>query len=89
LGREGLSRRAKGAEAEPRQPQLKVGGGGMKSFYQEEKKPEVPAGMRLLKAGEKVQKGDQKWMAGRWTEIVEAIEITVAAPQVGFYCRKV
>jgi hypothetical protein len=61
----------------------------MKIPNHEEKKPECPAGMRSLKAGEKVQKGDQKWTAGKWEEVAEAIDLVVLSGKEGFYCRKV
>jgi hypothetical protein len=40
-------------------------------------------------AGEKIQKGDLRWLSGEWREVVDTSgDRTVLQSQVGFYCRK-
>jgi len=52
-------------------------------------KPKLPPNARRLNAGEKIQKGDLRWLSGEWREVVDTSgDRTVLQSQVGFYCRK-
>jgi len=51
-------------------------------------KPKLPADARLLKHGEKTQKGDLEWVGNKWEEVIHS-DIFVRQSRVGFYCRKI
>ena len=57
---------------------------------EDEQKPEVPAGARLLDAGETINDGDLHWQPAvkKWMAVTPQGEEKVEASQQGFYCRK-
>lgn len=58
--------------------------------YIDEKKPELPAGARLLKTGEIIEDGDLHWQpaAKHWVAVTPQGEERVEPAQEGLYCRK-
>ncbi|PYI91021.1 MAG: hypothetical protein DMF03_04025 [Verrucomicrobia bacterium] len=58
--------------------------------YTEEKKPDLPAGARLLNVGETIEDGDLHWQptVKHWVAVTPQGEEKVEAGQHGFYCRK-
>ena len=58
--------------------------------HEDESKPEVPAGARLLNAGETISDGDLHWRPAmnKWVAVTPQGEEKVEAGEEGFYCRK-
>lgn len=56
----------------------------------DQKKPELPAGARLLNVGDIIQDGDLHWQPAvkHWVAVTPQGEEKVEPGQYGFYCRK-